>query len=377
MLKAFRYRLYPTQAQTERMGWTLSRCCELYNAALDERRTAYRKCGVTVNYHAQAVSLPEVKENRPEYRDIRSQVLQDTLRRLDKAFQAFFRRVKQGEKPGCPRFKSARRFDSFCYPQYKGSVGNHVHLPKIGNVRLRLHRPLEGALKTLTVKREVDEWYAVIVCEVEAKPLPATGNTVGIDLGITHFLITSDSEFADNPRHFQKTLKKLRRSQRSLARKKRGGKRRAKQREQVAKLHRKVKRQRLDFHHKTARKLVNENDAIAFENLNIAGMVRSNLARSISDAGWSQFIGILVSKAEEAGRRAITEHPAYSSQRCNRCGYVDRANRPSQAVFRCQSCGHAENADWNAAKNIKAWITPSELNVAVVNASVLREAPPL
>jgi putative transposase len=291
-------------------------------------------------------------------------VLQDTLRRLDKAFQAFFRRAKVGQKAGYPRFKSARRFDSFCYPQYKGSVGQHVYLPKIGNVRLRLHRPLErpcsARIKTLTVKREVDEWYAVIVCEVETKPLPATGNMVGVDLGIAHFLVTSDGEFVDNPRYFQKTLKKLRRAQRALARKKKGSKRCAKQRERVAKLHRKVKRQRLDFHHKTARKLVNENDAIAFENLNVKGMVRSNLARSISDAGWSQFIGILVSKAEEAGRRAITDHPAYSSQRCNGCGYVDCANRPSQAVFRCQNCGHTENADWNAAKNIRAWITPSE-----------------
>ncbi len=363
MLKAYKYRLYPTQTQAERIGWTLARCCELYNAALEERRTAYQKCGATVNYHAQAVSLPEVKELRPKYKDVHSQVLQDTLLRLDKAFQAFFRRVKQGEKPGYPCFKSHRRFDSFCYPQYKGSVGNHVYLPKIGNIRLRLHRPLEGTVKTL------------IVCEVEVKPLPATGNIVGIDLGITHFLITSDGEFVNNPRHLQKTLKKLRRAQRSFARKKWGSNRRAKQRERIAKLHRKVKRQRLDFHHKTARKLVNENDAIAFENLNVKGMVRSNLSRSISDAGWSQFISILVSKAEEAGRRAITEHPAYSSQRCNRCGYVDRANRPSQAMFSCQGCGHAENADWNAAKNIKAWITPSELNVAVVNASVLREAP--
>lgn len=222
MLKAFKYRLYPTQAQAERMDWTLARCCELYNAALEERRTAYRKRGVTVSYHAQAVSLPEVKEGRPEYKDVHSQVLQDTLRRLDKAFAAFFRRVKRGEKPGYPRFKSARRFDSFCYPQYKGTIGGHVYLPKIGNVRVKLHRPLEGAVKTLTVKREVDEWYAVIVCEVETRPQGPTGSEVGIDLGLNHFLITSDGEFVDAPRYFRKAQKKLRRAQRSLARKKRG-----------------------------------------------------------------------------------------------------------------------------------------------------------
>ena len=375
MLKAFKYRLYPTQTQAERMGWTLARCCELYNAALEERRTAYRKCGVTANYHAQAVSLPEVKEGRPEYKDVHSQVLQDSLRRLDKAFQAFFRRTKQGEKPGYPRFKSARRFDSFCYPQYKGSVSNHVYLPKIGNVRLRLHRPLEGMVKTLTIKREVDEWYAVIVCEVEAKPLPATGSEVGIDLGLNHFLITSDGEFVDAPRHFRTAQKKLRRAQRSLARKKKGSKRRTKQRERVAKLHRKVKRQRTDFHHKAARKLVNEHDVIAHEALNVKGLGRTRLAKSILDAGWAQFLGILTSKAEEASRVVVPVDPKYTSQTCPNCGRI--AKKLLSTRWHSCECGCELDRDVAAAQVIKARAEPSELNVVVVNTSVLREAPSL
>jgi putative transposase len=368
VLKAFKYRLYPTQVQAERMGWTLARCCELYNAALEERRTAYRKCGATVNYHAQAVSLPEVKEGRPEYKDVHSQVLQDTLRRLDKAFAAFFRRVKQGEKPGYPRFKSARRFDSFCYPQYKGSVSQHVYLPKIGNVRLRLHRPLEGAVKTLTVKREVDEWYAVIVCEVETKPLEPTGSEVGIDLGLNHFLITSDGEFVDAPRHFRTAQKKLRRAQRSLARKKRGSNRRAKQRERVAKLHRKVKRQRLDFHHKTARKLVREHDVVAHEALNVKGLGRTRLAKSVLDASWAQFLAILTSKAEEAGRVVVPVDPKYTSQTCPACGRV--AEKLLSERWHSCECGCELQRDVAAARVILGRTSPSGANAAVVDAYV-------
>lgn len=376
MIKAYKYRLYPTQAQADTLTWTLARCAELYNAALQERRDAYRKCGVSVNYHAQAVSLPEVKEARPEYKNIHSQVLQDTLRRLDKAFQAFFRRCKQGGKAGFPRFRSSARFDSFCYPQYKGTIADgagHLYLPKIGNVRLKMHRPLEGAVKTLTVKREVDEWYAVVVCEVATKPLAPTGHATAFDLGLEHFLITSDGEFVDAPRYFRTAQKKLRRAQRSLARKKKGSKRRAKQRILVAKQHRKVKRQRLDFHHKTARKLVNENDSLAHEALSVKGLASGMLAKSVNDAGWSQFLDILTSKAEEADRELVAVDPRFTSQTCPQCGLI--AKKLLSLRWHSCACGCELARDVAAAQVIRARAWPLGVNVVEVVTSVAQEAP--
>lgn len=375
MLKAFKLRLYPTKAEAEKLGWTLARCCDLYNNALAERRDSYQERGETTTYHQQAVALPQLKVNIPEYRDVHSQVLQDTLRRLDKAFQAFFRRVKRGETPGYPRFRSVHRFDSFCYPQYKGTVGGHVYLPKIGNVRVKLHRPVEGTVKTLTVKREVDEWYIVVICEVETKPLEPTGSEVGIDLGLNHFLITSDGEFVDAPRYFRKAQASLRRAQRSLARKKRGSRRRGKQRTVVAKLHRKVKRQRADFHHKTAHKLVSEHDVIAHEALNVKGLGRTRLAKSVHDAGWSSFLSILAFKAECAEKLTVGVDPKYTSQTCPGCGRVAK-KLLSERWHSCE-CGCELQRDVAAAQVIKARALPSELNVVVVDTSVLREAPSL
>lgn len=211
------------------------------------------------------MSLPEVKQEGPEYQDIHAQVVQDVLKRLDKAFLAFFRRVKTGQARGFPRFRSSSRFDSFSYPQYQGAVGGQVYLAKIGNVRLKLHGEVEAKVKTLSVKREVEQWFVSVVCEPEATLLAATGQTVAIDLGLEHLAITSAGELVDNPRHFRNVQKKLRLGQGSLARKKRGSNRRKKQRQLVAKLHCNIARQRRDFHHKTARKLVDEHDVIVLK----------------------------------------------------------------------------------------------------------------
>jgi putative transposase len=222
---------------------------------------------------------------------------------------------------------------------------------------------LEGTVKTLTVKREVDEWYAVIVCEVETKPLEPTGSEIGIDLGLNHFLITGGGEFVDAPRYFRKAQKRLRRAQRSLARKKRGSNRRAKQRERVAKLHRKVKRQRLDFHHKTARKLVSEHDSIAHEALNVKGLGRTRLAKSVHDAGWSTFLEILAAKAEEAEKRVVAVDPKYTSQTCPDCGRVAK-KLLSKRWHSCE-CGCELHRDVAAAQVILGRASPSGANAAV------------
>ncbi|WP_380076322.1 RNA-guided endonuclease InsQ/TnpB family protein [Deinococcus antarcticus] len=366
-LKTFRYRLRPTKAQEATLTEQLRLCRGLYNAALQERRDAYRKAKKTVTGYDQMKRLTEIKADLPEYKGVYSQVLQDVLKRLDKAFKAFFRRIKEGSKPGYPRFKGAGWYDSICYPQSGFSVSEKTaFFSKIGNIRIRLHRPLEGKLKTATITRDCGEWYVSYVCEVESQPLPETGSQVGVDVGTAYFCITSDGEFVENPRHFQRSMKALRVKQRSLSRKKRGSNRRKKTKAAVAKLHRKVARQRLDFHHKTATKLIRENDLVAHEDLNVSGMGRGNLARSIHDVGWGQFFSLLAVKAVSAGRQVIRVDPKYTSQACNKCGHTCKANRVSQSRFVCQSCGHTANADWNAALNILARALPSVQNVEVM-----------
>ncbi|WP_318835901.1 RNA-guided endonuclease InsQ/TnpB family protein [Deinococcus wulumuqiensis] len=366
-LKTFRYRLRPTKAQEVALLEQLRLCRGLYNAALQERRDAYRKAGKTVTAYDQMKYLTEIKAALPEYAGVYSQVLQDVLKRLEKAFKAFFRRVKAGQTPGYPRFKGAGWYDSICYPQSGFSVSDKTaFFSKIGNIRIRLHRPLEGKLKTATIRRECGEWYVSYVCEVEAAPLPATSSQVGVDVGTTWFCITSDGEFVENPRHFQRGMKRLRVAQRTLSRRKRGSNRRKKAKAAVAKLHRKVARQRLDFHHKTAAKLIRENDLVAHEALNVLGMGKGNLARSIHDVGWGQFFSLLSLKAASAGRTVIAVDPRYTSQTCHECGHACRENRIGQAKFRCVNCGHTANADHNAAKNILARALPSVQNVEVM-----------
>ncbi|WP_339094667.1 RNA-guided endonuclease InsQ/TnpB family protein [Deinococcus sp. VB343] len=364
--KAFKYRLYPTKAQKAVLNEQLRLCRNLYNAALQERRDAYRKCGVSVSAYDQKKSLPEIKAALPEYSGVYSQVLQDVILRLDKAFKGFFRRVKAGQTPGYPRFQGRDRFDSLHYPQSGFSVSEKTaFFSKVGNIRIKLHRPIEGKIKTATVKREGDEWYVSYVCEVEAQPLPKTGSSVGVDVGTTWFAITSDGEFVENPRHYQKAMRKLRTAQRAIARKpNKRSNRRKKAVKRVAKIHRKVSRQRLDFHHKTANKLIRENDLIAHEDLNVGGMGRGNLARSIHDVGWSQFFSLLALKAVDAGRQVVRVDPRFTSQACSQCGHVCKQNRVSQAQFKCVQCGHAMNADENAALNILARALPSGVNVS-------------
>ena len=337
----------------------------LYNAGLEQRIAAYRKQGKTLSYYDQQNELPALKEACPEYKAVYSHVLQDAMDRLDKAYKAFFARVKRGGKAGFPRFKPRQRWNSFKFKQCWDNArntwtacgkpsddGKRINIPKIGAVKIKWSRPLEGKPKSLQIVHECGEWYAVYTCEVPKNPLPATGSAVGVDVGTTWFAITSDGEFVENPRHLKNGLKKLRVQQRTVSRRKKGSNRRKKAVKLVAKTHQKIRRQRLDFHHKTARRLVNEHDVIAHEDLKVSNMVKSNLARSISDVGWASFFEILRGKAESAGRVVIAVDPRHTSQRCHQCGHTCRENRISQARFVCVACGHSENADINASRNI-------------------------
>lgn len=378
MLKAFKYRLYPNRAQTAKLNQTLDTCRELYNACLEQRRTAYRHHRKSISVSKQMAELPDLKRELPEVGEVYSQVLQDVVWRVDTAFQNFFRRVKsKNGKVGYPRFQGRHRYDSFCYPQFGFSLAQgRLCLSKIGHLKLKLHRPLEGTVKMCTLKREVDEWYAVFACELpDPEPLEPR-SAVGIDVGLESFLATSDGEFIDNPRWLTRSLAKLRRLQRSLARKPRGGRNRNKVRVQIAKHHRSIKRQRLDFQHQVARHLVDRYDVIAIEDLNIAGLVKNHaLARHISDAGWAGFANILAGKAGYAGKRVVRVNPAYTSQVCSGCGCVVHKEL-SERWHSCPDCGLSLHRDVNAARNIlkAARTLPLGGNVEVRNSCVAQEA---
>jgi putative transposase len=309
--------------------------------------------GKSLNYYDQANQLVEVKEVRPEYRDMHSQILQDVLRRVDKSFQAFFRRVKSGEKAvGYPRFQGRDRYDSFTFPQGGWSLHNdRLTLSKIGTIRVKLHRPVCGEVKTTTIKREGEHWHVCFSVEVDTVPLPHSNRTIGIDLGLTTFAVLSNGHKVENPRYLRKSLCKLATKQQALSRCKRGSHRRAKARRSVAQTHRRIRNQRADFLHKASRKLVNEYSTIVFEKLQPANMVRNHsLALSITDAGWGQFVAYTTYKAENAGRCVVTVSPAYTSQVCSGCGTIRRKDL-SERWHTCE-CGCSLDRDHNAAINI-------------------------
>jgi len=396
--KAFKYRLYPTKKQEQKLFWTLARCRELYNAALSEWKDAYqqyerrqllvntetgqviaaqmvaRQRVRKVSYYEQKRDLPEIKDLREEYRDIHSQVLQDVLLRLKRAFDGFFRRVEQGQDPGFPRFQGRNRYTSFTYPQAGGfsiTHDNRVCLSKIGSIKGKFHRPIEGTPKTCTIKYEAGQWYAVFSCEVEQPaPLPRVESEVGIDLGITHFAALSDGTFIESPRYYRKAEKVLSKRQQAVSRKKPGSHRRKKAGKLVGKAHRKIANQRRDFHHKQARKLVQQHQTIVFEELQITNIskrarpkqdedgkylpngasAKSGLNKSILDAGWGQFQAIVSHKAACAGRDVLVVDPKYSSQVCSSCGTV-RKKDLDERWHSCE-CGCALDRDTNAAINI-------------------------
>ena len=375
--KAYKYKLRPTPDQERQLEQTLWRCRTLYNIALEQRITAYRRCGVTLTCYQQQAELPDLKATFPEYGDIHSQVLQDVLTRLDKTYQAFFRRVKAGQTPGFPRFQGRNRYHSFTYKQYGNGArldNSFLVLSKIGRVAVRWSRPLEGTPKTVTISQEADGWYAVISCaDVPAQPLPPTGRETGIDVGLKVFLITADGDVVENPRLHRRGEKQLKKAQRRVSRRKKGSKRRGKAVGLLGKQHQTVKRQRADFHHKTALALLRDYDTIYLEDLQVANMVRNrHLAKSISDAGWAQFRSILEAKAVYAGRRVVAVPPAYTSQDCSGCG----ARIPKSLSVRthvCTTCGLVLDRDENAARNIQ-WAGQALRGLAAVAAGTNRES---
>jgi len=350
--RTYRYRLYPTTPQAGALETQLGEACRLYNAALQERRDAYQKSEVSLNYYDQANQLKDIRA-AGDLGLANFSASQDVLRRVDKTFKAFFRRVKAGLKAGYPRFKSRRRFDSYTFPSYGDGcrlTGTRLYLQGVGHIKVKLHRPVDGAIKTLTVKRECGKWYACFSVEVAAEALPVTNTQVGLDVGLTDFVTLSTGEAIANPRHYRTGQGQLRIAQRRVARRQRGGRNRRKAVVFLQKAHAHVQNQRADFHHKTARTLVDAYGVIAVEDLNIKGLASGMLAKSVNDAGWSGFFSKLAYKAAEAGRTLIPVDPRGTSQTCL-CGAEVRKTL-AQRWHQCPDCGLSAARDHVSAQLI-------------------------
>jgi len=350
--KAFRFRVYPDAAQVARLAEWNDALRALWNLALEQRLMGYARpsdARIFPSAFDQINELTDLRANLPWLADVPRNVCSQLLVELDKAWQRCFKKLARA-----PRFKRRGR-DSlgFCEPHPKTwrLDGTNIRFPKLGTLRTVLHRPLEGKPKTCTLKCDGDQWFACIVCELGVStPTPRETPVIAIDRGIANFGATSDGDMISNPRCLEASLKRLARAQRTVSRRKKGSKNREKAKDRVARVHRKVRRQRDHFLHVQTARLAKSHGVVVLEKLNVAGMIRGNLGRSITDAGWSRFAEMLRFKLAWSGGRLEEVPAAYSSQTCSACGCVDALSRPSQAVFRCTACGYQDHADLNAAK---------------------------
>lgn len=359
MRRAFKFRLYPSANQARELGIMVETHRRLYNAALEQRKLAYETRGIILSYYTQANQLKELRASDPYQARTNFSSAQATLRRLDKSYQNFFRRCKSGAKEkGFPRFKGRDKFDSVEFPTYGDGIrlkDNRLRVQHVGTIRAKVHRTVEGTVKTAALKREADKWFVVLSCDlgdvvVSPSPLPAGG----IDVGLEAFLTTSDGHRVENPRYLKTALPKLRRLQRATSRKKKGGRNRRKESRRVRVLHARVRNLRHEHHHQTALFLIRLYGLIGVEGLRVANMLKNHsLARAISDAGWAGFVNVLRCKAERAGAEVVTVNPAWTSQECSGCGVVV-AKTLAERWHTCPHCGLSLHRDENAARNILA-----------------------
>jgi putative transposase len=370
-IRVFKYRLYPSKAQEKNLYRVLNCTRNLYNMALAERKYAYQLEGRKVTLADTEQLAKHYRAAFPYAQQMFSQTAQSVVKQVDLAYQAFFRRVKAGEKPGYPRFKSRSRFNSFEFKQFGiGATldGRRLKLYGIGRVPVRWHRPLEGTPKRVRIVLKAGKWYACFACEVpESAALPEAGRVIGIDIGISALLTTSEGEKIENPNCYRVGQKHLRVLQRRLARAKRGSKNRRKKLLAVQRQHEHVENQRKDYLNKLAYALVQQYDGIAVEDLRITNMVRNHrLSKSILDSGWGYFKERLMDKAANAGRHVVFVDPAYTSKCCSSCGAIFQAFDLSTRWVTCD-CGLSLDRDHNAALNILSragWDTSVNGNVA-------------
>lgn len=362
--RAHKFKLYPNQAQRSKLTHWLNLCCQLYNACLQQRREAWKRQRKSLWLFDQQNQLPEMKLENPEFKTVNAQMLQDVCNRADKAFKGFFRRLKMGKIPGYPRFKSTPRYRSFTHPQADHAKWklSHLRIPSFGWVRWRPPAILEGVtrVKTITIKREADGWYAILSCEIETpEPLPTMDKTVGIDLGLENLVMTSDGEILGDLAPLKYAERKLRRQQRIVSRRKKGSNRRRKAVQILARRYQDLARARNDQLHKISRKLVNENDVICIEDLDIQRLINlggrnaqgRGLRRNFRHAALGALTWMLTYKAEEAGRRLVKVDPRGTSQICSRC--EERVPKELQdRKHDCPHCGLSLHRDHNSALEI-------------------------
>ena len=380
MRRAHKLRAYPTRPQEGRAVRLLADHCDLYNAALAERREAWRMRNVRVSYGDQSAQLKEIRAADPGGQGRHSfTAQQQTLRRLNAVFATYFKHARttkgRERRVGYPRFKPYQRFDQVLFVGGDGAKWEpadggrwaHASFQAVGQIKVHQHRPVLGRVKTLQLKREGRRWYVIVVTESEPLPLAPTGRSVGVDVGVARFLTSSDGEVIANPQFLDTAWERIVDLQRRRARARPGCGNRRRLRRALAKEWRKVRNRRRDFHHKTARALVDTYDTLALEKLRVSAMTagasgtvdhpghnvaaKAGLNRSILDAGWSPFTSILVAKAESAGRRVVLVYPAHTSIGCHACG--TRCARPRQDIVVCPVHGELD-ADLNGARNIAA-----------------------
>lgn len=360
MTRSYRCRLLPTARQARVLADWLRITRELYNAALQERRDAWRKQQVSVRYFDQAAQLADVRKERGDCASVPVVILRGALYQLNKVFAAFFRRCKAGEKPGYPRYKADARWNALYIDQIDAKAiivagGKRVAIPLLGKAKFKQGERIKGTPKALRLTFDGRKWFVTFTCvSVQTETLPATGATVGIDLGIHHLVATSDGEMFENPRPLGTARLVLERAARRLCRRRRNSHRRHEAARLLAKAHAHVANVRRETAIDVARSLVGRYDTIFVEDLNTKGLARSALAKSVHDAAWGKIVYWLNVKAEEAGRSVVDVAPHGTSQTCSKCGAVAE-HKLTLAVrwFRCSQCGYEQDRDTNAALNIK------------------------
>ena len=395
MRLAYQYRLRLTKSQTvEIERWLDMLQCQ-YNYLLADRFNWYERnrCSVNAcplvchipdlrdnpNYFSQKRTLPQLKKDRPWYKDVQSQVLQECVKRVDFAFKRYLKGDCNGKKSGKPRFKGKGRYRSITFPSLGRNPidGNWLKLPKFGAVKMVYHRPIPDVfqIKTATVTRKTDGYYVTLSIQDDTVPdiirVDEVKNPTGIDMGLKSFLTKADGTEIAIPQYYRKAQKALRKAQKAVSRKKKGSNNRRKAAEKLGKVHKRVADTRKDFHFKTAKALLDKHDLVAHEKLNIKGLARTRMAKSILDAGWGQFLSILANKAANAGLLTVAVNPRNTSQNCSNCG-TKVPKKLKDRVHACPKCGYTADRDVNAARNI--------LNLAVghpVSSKAYRVTEPL
>jgi putative transposase len=373
---AYQYKLRPTKQQAQEIDRWLSMCCAQYNYLLADRFNWYEQNRCPINacplvchlpelrdnpeYFGQKRTLPKLKQTHPHYKDVYSDVLQDVVKRVKTTFDRFLKGDSNGKRSGKPRFKSRSRYRTFLYPRIKyDCISNgKILLPKLGNIKVILHRSLPDGfkIKTASITKKTDGYYVTLSLEDETvptiKPDFNPDSITGIDVGLKEFLTTSEGETVAIPQQYRKSQKRLRVIQKRVSRRKKGSNRKLKAVKQLSRQHKKVADKRKDFHFKTANNLLKKYDVVAVEDLNVKGLVLTRLAKSVLDAGWSNFLSILTNKAENAGLLVIPVKASGTSQNCSNCG-VKVPKKLHQRWHDCPDCGCSLDRDHNAAINIK------------------------